>query len=140
MSIRTTFPQRLLQDGAPMQSEQGAREMSIYCGTDFDDGADWWWYPPEEESPLATKRGRRCCSCKEWIKIGDISSRVLRYRPPTEFEEDRGIAYDEVAMSDWYLCEKCGDLAASLTELGFCFTLGGDSLKTQIKEYMELGK
>jgi hypothetical protein len=41
----------------------------------------------------------------------------------------------EVRMADWYLCETCGDLADSLAELGFCYTLGDDSLAKQIDEY-----
>lgn len=101
------------------------------------DGADWWWYTPEDEAPLATKRSRKCCSCEEKIKVGDIARKVQRFRPPTEFEETRGIACDEVQMSDWYLCETCGDLFDSISELGFCCNLGGESLKQQVEEYME---
>jgi hypothetical protein len=111
--------------------------MSLYCGTDFDDGGDWYWVGPYDEAPLATKRGRRCCSCKALIKVGEVSRLVERFRPATEFEEVRGIACDGVQMPNWYLCEKCGDLSDSLTELNFCYTLGGDSLKKQINEYME---
>ena len=44
---------------------------------------------------------------------------------------------DEVALADWYLCEPCGDLADSIAELGFCYNLGGESLKQQIAEYRE---
>jgi hypothetical protein len=48
----------------------------------------------------------------------------------------RGIASDEVPIADWYLCETCGDLADSLSELGFCYHLGnGESLKQQIADY-----
>ena len=111
--------------------------MSLFCGTDGDyDGGDWWWYQPADEAPLATKRSRKCCSCGQKVGVGETTRKIERYRPPTEFEETRGIAYDEVQMSDWYLCETCGDLADSLAELGFCYTLGGgESLKAQIDEY-----
>jgi hypothetical protein len=55
--------------------------------------------------------------------------------PATEWEEMRGLG-DEVQMADWYLCETCGDLADSLSELGFCYSLGGGgSLQQQIAEY-----
>jgi hypothetical protein len=111
--------------------------MSLYCESDMDGGGgEWYWTGPSDETPLATKRGRRCCSCKTLIKVGETSRLVERLRPPTEFEEERGIAYDQVYMTNWYLCEKCGDLADSLTELKFCYTLGKDSLKKQINEYM----
>ena len=65
---------------------------------------------------------------------------VERYRSPSErcnyIEE--AIYGDEVPLAPWFLCETCGDLALSLDELGFCFDLGGDSLKDQIKEYREI--
>lgn len=47
----------------------------------------------------------------------------------------RGIALDDVELADWYLCEACGDVADSLSELGFCYTLGDKSLQQQIAEY-----
>lgn len=111
--------------------------MSIFCdaGGYDSDGADWWWYQPADEAPLATKRSRRCCSCGERIAVGETARKVRRYRPPTEFEEMRGIALDDVELADWYLCEACGDVADSLSELGFCYTLGDKSLQQQIAEY-----
>ena len=111
--------------------------MSLFCGTDGDyDGGDWWWYPPADEKPLATKRSRKCCSCGKKVGVGETARKIARCRPPTEFEETRGIACDEVPMSDRYLCETCGDLADSLAELGFCYQLGnGESLKQQIVDY-----
>jgi len=76
-----------------------------------------------------------CCSCGERIVVGEIARKVLRFRHPTEFEEARGLHGDEVPLADWYLCESCGDVADSLAELGFCYHLGGESLKDQIAEY-----
>ena len=110
--------------------------MSLHCDIDGgDDRGDWWWYQPADEKPLATKRSRKCCSCGNKIAVGETARLIRRYRQPTEFEEMRGIAYDEVPLSDWYLCERCGDLADSISELGFCYTLGVDSLKKQIADY-----
>ena len=112
--------------------------MSLYCdaGGYDSDGAYWWWYQPADEAPRATKRSRKCCSCGEKIHVGTTARKVERYRPPTEFEETRGIACDVVQMPHWYLCETCCDLADSLKELGFCYSLGGgESLQQQIAEY-----
>ncbi len=110
--------------------------MSLYCPIDNDGGFDWWWHAPADEAPLATKRSRKCCSCGTKVGVGDTARKIARYRPATEFEEMRGIACDEVPMSDWYLCETCGDLADSIAELGFCYELGGrQSLLQQIAEY-----
>ena len=110
--------------------------MSLFCdaGGYDTDGADWWWYQPADYAPLATKRSRKCCSCGAKVGVGETARKVLRYRPATEWEEMRGFG-DEVQMADWYLCETCGDLAYSLAELGFCYTLGDDSLAKQIDEY-----
>lgn len=110
--------------------------MSLYCQIDVDGCYDWWYLAPEDEAPLATKRSRKCCSCGVKVGVGETARKIARYRPPTEFEEIRGIACDEVPMSDWYLCETCGDLADSIAELGFCYELGGrESLQQQIAEY-----
>jgi hypothetical protein len=110
--------------------------MSLFCDSGYDHGgADWWWYQPADEAPLTTKRSRKCCSCGEKVGVGDTARRILRYRPATEFEEMRSLG-DEMPLADWYLCETCGDLADSLSELGFCYHLGnGESLKQQIAEY-----
>ena len=110
--------------------------MSLFCDAGYDhDGADWWWYQPADEAPLATKRSRKCCSCGEKVGVGETAREIRRYRPATEWEEMRGLG-DEVRLADWYLCETCGDLADSLSELGFCYHLGnGESLKQQIAEY-----
>ena len=110
--------------------------MSLFCDSDRGtDSADWWWDQPQDEAPLATKRSRKCCSCGEKVSVGSMARKITRYRPQTEFEETRGVADDEVPMSDWYLCETCGDLADSLSELGFCYHLGDESLKQQIADY-----
>lgn len=109
--------------------------MGLFCGYDSDsEGSDWWWFEPDDEAPLSTKRSRKCCSCGEKITVGSVSRKITRYRPPTEFEEMRGIYYDEAPLPPWYFCEACGDLAESIKELGFCYTLG-ENLKTQIQEY-----
>lgn len=113
--------------------------MSLFCdaGGHDADGADWWWYEPNDEAPLATKRSRKCCSCGKKIAVGETARKIRRFRHPSErcnyIEES--IYGDEVPLADWYLCEPCGDLADSLAELGFCYTLGDDSLAKQIDEY-----
>lgn len=110
--------------------------MSIYCDTGHDDdgGGDWWWMTPSKEATLTTKRSRKCCSCREKISVGDMTREVRRFRHPTEREEMR-IASDEIKLASWYLCEACGDLADSLAELDFCYSLGDESLKKQIADY-----
>lgn len=115
--------------------------MSISCASDsFDsDACDWWWIWDQAQTTIQTKRSRKCCSCSEKIKVGDTATKIKRFRgPKNDIEES--IYGDEVALAPWFLCETCSDLAMSLDELGFCFDLGGESLKDQIKEYREIEK
>lgn len=109
--------------------------MSLSCDAGAGhDGSDWWWFGPEDEAPLTTKRSRKCCSCGVKVSVGDTARKIQRYRPATEWEERRGFA-SEVKLANWYLCETCDDLADSISELGFCYSLGGDTLAEQIAEY-----
>ena len=110
--------------------------MGLSCDSDGGD-YDWYWTSNFQYYPLLTKRSRKCCSCKERIAVGEESMIFRRYRDPRNYIEER-IYDDEVPMAKWYLCETCGDLAISLQELGFCFTLGGgESLKKQISDYRQ---
>jgi len=92
--------------------------------------------PAEEQAPLATKRSRKCCSCKAKINVGDMSLAFHRHRSPSgrcNYIEE-SIYGDEVPLATWYMCETCGDLYFSLDELGFCCDIS-ESLAAQIKEY-----
>jgi len=111
--------------------------MSLSCSSDAGDCGDydWWWFYTLEPLPLRTKRSRKCCSCHELIKPGDISLEVQRFRGPKHDIEEL-IYGDEVPLAPWFMCEMCGDLALSLHELKFCFDLDSP-LKEQIREYRE---
>ena len=106
--------------------------MTLSCGCDYDGDAAWYF---EEVgfSTLKTKRGRRCRSCKTLLKLGAECLRLARWRGPRTDVEDR-IHGDEVPLAAWYLCERCGDIYASLTELGFCADLT-ESMDAQLAEY-----
>ena len=109
--------------------------MSLSCN--YDSGADYVWcfMLIDGQSPLTTKRSRKCCSCNTKISIGNLCQAVRRNRPAKDVIEERIYGDDEIPMTNWYLCETCSDLAVSLKELGFCFTLGNESLKQQIITY-----
>lgn len=109
--------------------------MSLSCDSGFDGGdCEWYWESNLQYKPLSTKRSRKCCSCGSKISVGEDSIPVHRWHEPRNDIEER-IYGDEVPMSKWHLCDTCGGLAISLEELGFCFSLGGQSLKDQIREY-----
>lgn len=112
--------------------------MGLMCA-DYADGGDyeWYWEWSYRDFTLTTKRSRKCCSCGKKINVGDVCGIVHRHRGPKNDIEER-IHGDEVPITTWYFCETCHDLALSLDELGFCFTLGSQSIADQIKEYREL--
>ncbi len=114
--------------------------MALSCECSYSGWWEWYWETPAEDEyfkPLATKRSRYCASCKEKIVVGEDCTKIQRWRPPKDeppYIEER-IYGDEVPLAPWYLCEKCSGLSLALNELGFCYTLGDESLKQQIAEY-----
>ena len=66
-------------------------------------------------------------------QAGDGVPELTRFRGPrTDFEER--IYSDEVPLAAWHLCERCGDIYSSLTELGFCVN-PDESMDAQLAEY-----
>lgn len=109
-------------------------ELSCYCG---DDG-DWWYIESDDYAPLATKRSRKCCSCKQRIDVGDLTLRLDCFRY-AEHAVEINIYGDggEVPMASRYLCERCADLHLSLTELGYCINCNDDRVDL-VRQYAEM--
>lgn len=107
--------------------------MTLSCGCDdWGDDAEWYWNGIDSR-PLVSKRSARCRACKTLIKPGTECWHLDRYRSPrTDFEER--IYGDEVPLAAWHLCERCGDIYSSLTELGFCVD-PTESMDSQLAEY-----
>lgn len=105
--------------------------LSCECGGDY----DWYYTEPNDFSTLTTKRSRKCCSCEIKIKVGDTVGSFDCWRPPRSDYEERRFG-DEIPMADKYMCEECTGLFFSLTELGFCVTLGSN-MRNLAKEYGE---
>lgn len=116
--------------------------MGLACScpeSDFNPG-DEFWIETKDYAPLATKRGKRCCSCKELIPVGALCVEVPRMRVPKgdveekiygDFEGDNG-----VPLASAYLCERCADICFSLAELGYCEQPWEDQ-RELLKEYIE---
>ena len=70
---------------------------------------------------LETKNSRRCVSCKEKIKPGQLA-RVFEREKVPESEAEENIYYGEnVPLVPYHLCEACSDLYDNLSAQG-----GGD--------------
>lgn len=108
--------------------------MTLSCHCDGD--MDWWHYGCDDYSTLVAKRGRRCVSCKCWIKPGATVAQFDCERVSRGDIEWR-IYGDEVPMPPKFMCETCADLYFSLDALGFCINLG-DSMRALAKEYAEV--
>ena len=108
--------------------------MTLSCGCDYDaDGAEWYYDSNGVFRALDTKRARRCRACKTPLKPGTTVLQIARWRGPRDWIEE-SIHGEEVPLAPWHLCERCGDIYASLTELGFCVDLT-ESMDAQLAEY-----
>ena len=109
----------------------------LACDCDYGDDAEWWYDDTAEVVPLATKRMRRCCSCKDRIAVGDECAAITRWRNPGEDSIAYRIFGDEEPLPTWYLCDRCAGLYESLDGLGFCNLLGQD-MREVCREYAQM--
>lgn len=110
--------------------------MSLSCSCGDDD--EWYYFAPEDYTTLDTKRSRKCCSCKAVIKVGALCAHFSRVMHPEEGSVDYRIYGDEKPLASWWMCEKCADQFFNLEALGFCITLGTESMEELRREYVEV--
>jgi hypothetical protein len=113
--------------------------LSCECG---DGDYDWWYEDQAEVAPLATKRMRRCVSCKERIAVGEDCKKFTRWRTVSDYRDPEVLIRiygdgGEYPMTTWYLCDRCAGLYESLDSLGFCDLLGQD-LRKVCREYAQM--
>jgi hypothetical protein len=110
----------------------------LYCSCPEYEGDGWYyvWSQKEDFDILQTKRARRCCSCKELIKVGAECLTFDRYRAPLSDVEER-ICGEEVELAPYYMCIKCSEIFLNLEELRFCLDITYD-MKKYLEEYWEL--
>jgi hypothetical protein len=115
--------------------------MSLYCEYPGSDGNfEWYFYTPDDYTLYFGTRSTRCRSCNARITPFDIVTEYFRFRyPRTDVEERIYGESGEVELATWYHCERCSDIAFSLTELGFGFELS-DSMDNLLQEYRQLVK
>lgn len=113
----------------------------LSCSCDTDD-ADWWYDDHKDVGPLATKRMRRCCSCKGRIAVGDDRKPFPRWRTVSDYSDPEVLVRiygdgGELPLPTWYMCDRCAGLYESLDSLGFCGMLG-DNLVGACREYAQM--
>lgn len=111
----------------------------LACDCDYGDDVAYWYETDDEVRPLATKRMRRCCSCKDRIAVGDDCQSFTRWRNPNYGSVAERIFGEggEEPLATWYLCDRCAGLYESLDSLGFCGLLGQD-LRKSCREYAQM--
>ena len=111
--------------------------MGLSCECDNfepEDGAVYWG-DIMDYALLETKRRRRCCSCKELINLGSLCCKVRKFRTASsEIELKIYGEGTEILASVAYMCERCADIANSLSELGYCDEPWEDQ-RERAKEY-----
>ena len=112
--------------------------MSLTCERDGGDECEWYYHQPKDFSTLNTKRSRKCCSCGTKIKPSAPVLPFDRFRPAASDVEER-IHGGEVPLATMYMCEKCGDQAMNLNELGYA-TPPGENMFDLLAQYVELQK
>lgn len=104
--------------------------LACECGGDY----EWYYYTPKDFSILKSRRSCRCVSCSELMSPGTEVLKFERYRDVRTDIEER-IHGDEVELAPQYMCEECGGLFLSLSELGFCISIGEQPMKELVAEY-----
>jgi len=115
--------------------------MGLTCENENYEEHAWFYRQPTDFTVLSTKRGRNCCSCLRFITVRQPVLAFTCKRPSrSEFEfKFYGYKEEAVPMATRYMCEKCGDLALNLNELGYC-TPPGEDMRQLVKEYAEMQK
>jgi len=104
--------------------------LSCECYEDH----EYYFNTPKDYTTLRTKKRKRCDSCKELINLNSICVEFECWRTTRSDIEER-IYGDEYYLAPIYLCEECGDIYFSLSELGFCVVFGDHTMKDLLDEY-----
>lgn len=112
--------------------------MSLSCSCDYcPEPGDWYYDDISDYKPLSTRRGRRCSSCKELIKVGQTCVEAFRVKvPETDIEIKIYGEEGEIPLPSHFMCERCADLLNSLEELGFCPSPSSDQ-RELVRDYAE---
>lgn len=109
--------------------------MPLTCECSED--GEWTFYPPDDFTVMQQPRGR-CSSCGSVIRAGDTIVEFYCERVPRHWVEEK-IYGDYVPMRLKRLCERCGGLYFSLSELGYCVA-PSENMMDLVQEYAAIVK
>lgn len=114
--------------------------MALSCSCDFElEPGIKRWIADEDFSkmPLLSRR-KKCCSCNNLLEPGSEVVKITRNKVPETDVEIKIYGEDgEIPLATWYLCEKCGEIYLTLTEIGYKCIYPPDTLDAR-EEYWEI--
>ncbi len=110
--------------------------MPLTCSCVADD-CSWYYWSPEDFETFDLSRRKRCSSCKTLINQGADCLRFERFRDPlTEIEER--IQGDEIPLTDYCVCEVCGEKWLNLYALGYECIAPDENMDEMMEQYHDI--
>jgi len=110
--------------------------MGLSCDCGWYDDYEWFYNIGEEWRIALTDY--TCYGCCKQGKAGDMVRQFTEERLPEEDEDDDFCDDVEPVVTKYRrICEECGDLYDSLSELGFRMTADWGFIRGAHKEYKE---
>ena len=124
--------------------------MPLTCSCDYDgyepEPGQWevdWYTGTEIDFKLFKKWiSKRCISCNDLIRHGDLCLEFARKRHPYNEIESRiyGVDWEcfeepAIKISPIYQCEKCGEIYLNLGNVGFECVYPGENMPDLLKDY-----
>ena len=102
--------------------------MSLSCDCQGFDTTSWFYHEYSEWFiPYPNKRRKGCANCKKLIAKDDDC---------IKFERAREDMFGEwIHLAPKYLCERCGEIFLTLSNLGYCLRLGQGEVDVALAEY-----
>lgn len=106
--------------------------MGLSCDCGFD---DYEWYYNIGGEWRRAQTDFKCYGCCKPGHDGDLVRQLTEERC---IEDEDGDETDEPVITGYHrICEECGDLYDSLTELGFCLAADWGFIRDAMIEYRE---
>ena len=115
--------------------------MGLSCDYDFDpDAGQTVWEHNDEFTTLATRRRRKCCSCKARIEPGAKVVKFRRWKVP-EYDIEISLygddGWDGPPRAPMFHCEPCGNLYLFLQGFKYSFPVD-DDMRKLAKEHAKM--
>ncbi|GAG09061.1 unnamed protein product, partial [marine sediment metagenome] len=96
-----------------------------------------FWMDHSSFKPMKISRRKRCCSCKDLIKINTDTIEFYYYRSTTSDVEER-IYGETKPLASSFMCEECSGLYLALEEVGYgCLDIE-QPMKDYVAEYNDM--